>query len=210
LFWFFEYEAVLVDMKKRLSVEHRKHIREAMRGKVRAKNLTGQKFGKWAVLHPAPRRKGNTDAFWECECECGRHGEVSSYRLVRGKSGGCLSCQKRKLPFESAYNTLVSGAKKRGIPVSLTYEEFVKFTETYICHYCEDSIVWVKFGTNNKGATTSNLDRKNNAWGYITGNLVVCCIVCNRVKLNVFTYEEMLELGETIRALREKKGAARA
>lgn len=188
-----------------LSRLHRQRIAEAMRGKFRAKNLAGRKFGKWVVLSQAPKRVNSTEAFWVCRCECGRLGEVSSHRLQRQKSGGCLSCQKRKRPFESMYNTLKTSSIKRNFSFGLTYEEFVEFTKVNVCHYCSDNVVWTKFGTDAKASNPYNLDRKNNDMGYEKFNLVVCCKVCNLVKLNHFSYDDMVKLGQTIHQLRKQR-----
>lgn len=194
-------------MKKQLSEEHRRNISAALRGRVKAKNITGRKFGKWTVLRPAPKRLRSTEAFWECKCECGTLGQVSSHRLQQGKSKGCLSCQKRKRPFESMYNTLCSSAVARSIPFELTYEELVKFTEVHTCHYCEAVVLWAKFGTDRKASHPYNLDRRDNEKGYLIANLVVCCKVCNKVKSDYFSYEEMIEIGKTIRGLRQRTAA---
>lgn len=43
------------------------------------------------------------------------------------------------------------------------------------------------------------LDRMDCALGYIDGNCVPCCLRCNRVKGDHFTYEQMKRLGEFIR-----------
>lgn len=51
------------------------------------------------------------------------------------------------------------------------------------------------------------LDRKNNDRGYEKGNLVVCCTRCNRGKSDQFSYEEWVEIGKTIRQLREGMAA---
>lgn len=59
----------------------------------KAKNLTGQRFGKLTVLSPTEKRMDNGSVVWLCQCDCGKLTEVSARRLVRGKvrSCGCLS-----------------------------------------------------------------------------------------------------------------------
>ena len=55
------------------------------------KNLTGQRFGKLAVIEPSKKRyRGNF--VWLCECDCGNKIKVQSNNLVSGstKSCGCL------------------------------------------------------------------------------------------------------------------------
>lgn len=40
------------------------------------------------------------------------------------------------------------------------------------------------------------VDCKDNDLGYINGNLILACHKCNFIKSNIFTHEEMLEIGE--------------
>lgn len=62
------------------------------------KDLTGQKFGKWLALGPAPSKKYacGTKTFWLCRCDCGIERAVSFDSLRAGKSSGC-GCL-RKMP----------------------------------------------------------------------------------------------------------------
>jgi len=56
----------------------------------KARDLTGEVFGRWTVLHLAG--KNGTRTRWECECECGTVRPVIGCNLVGGisKSCGCL------------------------------------------------------------------------------------------------------------------------
>lgn len=57
------------------------------------KDLTGCRFGLWAVLSLAPRDTwtgGRTQ--WICRCECGAEHRVFSSSLLRGMSHGCMRC----------------------------------------------------------------------------------------------------------------------
>ena len=61
----------------------------------RVKDLTGQRFGRWAVLRYAglnTRRK----ALWLCKCDCGTARIVESSNLCAGTSQncGCIRCEK--------------------------------------------------------------------------------------------------------------------
>lgn len=55
-------------------------------------DLTGSKFHRWTVLCRSEIRKNNK-VVWECKCECGNEGLVTSYELTKGrsKSCGCLT-----------------------------------------------------------------------------------------------------------------------
>jgi hypothetical protein len=69
-------------------------------------DLTGQKFGRLKVIMRTKKTDATGNAFWLCECECGRVKEYDSYRLRRGlvKSCGCL---RREKLDKRAYPNLV-------------------------------------------------------------------------------------------------------
>ena len=48
------------------------------------------------------------------------------------------------------------------------------------------------------------IDRRNNENGYVDGNLVKACVVCNMVKAGVLDEEEMLFVGPHLRRCLEK------
>lgn len=162
-----------------------------------------QRFGMWSVVQQGPKKR--TEIFWECVCDCGRKALISGAKLRNGKSRGCRSCRKRKRPFEWIYNYLCTLAEKRGIGFDLTYEEFVKFTKTTSCHYCEAPIEWREFGFNDGGLAPYNLDRKDDQVGYTVCNSVVCCKRCNYGKGRWFSYQEWVEIGKTIRFMRDQE-----
>jgi len=93
----------------------------------------------------------------------------------------------------------------------ITYEEFLKFVEQKICHYCGDNIPWPlpHGGRDALGNYRSghHLDRKDNAKGYSVRNCVVACACCNRTKGNMLSYEEMLVIGKMRRDKRENARA---
>jgi 5-methylcytosine-specific restriction endonuclease McrA len=49
------------------------------------------------------------------------------------------------------------------------------------------------------------IDRVDNSIGYTPDNCVPCCTQCNRIKLDHLTYEEMLLLAPSLRAIREAR-----
>jgi len=64
----------------------------AYKHKIR-KDLTGQKFGRWAVLRHDDRTDSLGRHFWLCRCDCGNEKVVGADFLIWGKSKscGCLS-----------------------------------------------------------------------------------------------------------------------
>lgn len=73
--------------------------------------------------------------------------------------------------MKGRYNTYKSGAKYRGHLFDLSVEEFSTFWQKD-CSYCGSAI------------TTIGLDRIDSSVGYQIDNLISCCSVCNRMKLD--------------------------
>lgn len=92
------------------------------------------------------------------------------------------------------------GASRLGKVFTLTFENFLEFTEISECFYCGAPVPWVPYRSNRY-----NLDRKVNDIGYTRENCVVCCWSCNRLKSAEFTFEEMLLLAPALRAIRAKR-----
>lgn len=172
------------------------------------RELTNQRFGKLVVLSLVSVKP----PIWRCKCDCGNTVTLrSSYLLGSKQDCGCsyrggvpqqiggraAALKLRKRPFEALYNSLHRRADNKRLEV-LTYEEFLEFTTIQNCHYCGDGLVWAKYSLGRNGRA-ANLDRKDSGQGYTKGNVVVCCIRCNKAKLNHFTYDEWVKIGTFIR-----------
>jgi len=70
------------------------------------------------------------------------------------------------------YKKLVHGAKNRGKEINITFEDFMGIYGMP-CFYCGDEVL------------TSGIDRVNSSKGYVLGNIVRCCQICNRAKNNL-------------------------
>jgi|688.fasta_scaffold177954_2 hypothetical protein len=55
------------------------------------KDLTGLKFGYWTILGLGERAK-NGRIMWNCVCDCGKFGSVSTSHLNSGRSKRCRNC----------------------------------------------------------------------------------------------------------------------
>lgn len=53
--------------------------------------LAGQRFGSWSVIGRLEELRGNK-VMWQCVCDCGTPGTVSTGNLTLGKSTACRSC----------------------------------------------------------------------------------------------------------------------
>lgn len=169
--------------------------------------LAGMKYNRWEVLKEvAAKRNGRN---FLCRCVCGVEKVVRVYELVSGtiQSCGCLHKETVRIrPFEAIYNRLKRNAKRDNHKITLTYKEFLAFTEVKTCHYCGVLLDWHKYG----GSAKYNLDRKNNDKGYTKANCVACCNLCNWTKGSRFTYEEFMLLCPIIRRILEDRTEEKA
>jgi hypothetical protein len=97
---------------------------------------------------------------------------------------------KRRTP-ERRYSANRWEAKRRGKTWSLSKDDYLRLVKE-TCHYC---------GLPNKVAYGVGLDRLDNTRGYERSNVVSCCDICNTVRNDIFSYEEMQQLGPIIRKL---------
>ena len=95
----------------------------------------------------------------------------------------------RKRPFEALFNVFKRKTIKDGRDNSLTYEQFLAFTDQKTCHYCTEPVYWADFNLTKNGSAY-NLDRKDNSAGYSSDNCVICCWKCNESKKDNYSYEE--------------------
>jgi hypothetical protein len=168
--------------------------------------MVGLRFSRLIVLSQAVgyEQKGR---HWLCRCDCGVEKIVRGNHLRRGliKSCGCLNreligSRKRREPYRCLHTILLRSARHRGLECDLGFEEFVKFTKDAECHYCGRPLVWQKHIRHGE-TTACNLDRKDNEVGYSASNCISCCRTCNLVKSDKFSYQEMREIGRTIRSV---------
>lgn len=168
-----------------------------------ATNLIGKRFERLVVISFEGTR--SRKAQWKCHCDCGSIIITSGTNLISGGTKSC-GCYKKdhhfKLrPYEWLYNSL---KKKTRRECSLTYEEFLQFTQITSCHYCNDHIDW-GLPNGQRGSSAYYLDRIDNSLGYTKKNCVVCCSPCNWVKGHFLSYNEMKELGPSLRKLWDKR-----
>ena len=159
--------------------------------KIRLK-LTGKKFNRLLVLGFSHINK-HKQAMWKCRCDCGKTTFVVGGQLKTGhtKSCGCYNSERlgalnRLSRGEAAFNVLFSAYKRsarvRGHSFQLSQELFRKLTQQ-VCHYCGQAPSKVHKPSHCNGMYVYNgIDRVDNSKGYVRGNVVACCVVCNRWK----------------------------
>ncbi len=107
----------------------------------------------------------------------------------------------RVAPFTNLYNHLRGAALRRNIGFTLTFEEFVSFTDKKWCFYCDTHLVWRDRVRQGQSLGGYNLDRKDSEGIYEKSNLVACCGTCNKIKSDRLTFEQMLSLSPALKTL---------
>ena len=113
-----------------------------------AKDLSGYKFGKLAVIKRLPNRiiGNNSRTFWRCSCECGNKSDVLGLLLTGGlvKSCGCLGkshSERNMADFLSKYNfeyeTQYSFCDLFGVNNGLLKFDFAVFSNTNLSFLIE-------------------------------------------------------------------------
>jgi len=183
-----------------------------------------QNFGRLTVLKESSfKHNAHKGKYYECLCNCGQECIIKGEYLTTGttKSCGCLrreiayqkalsqknkpKIKNRKRPYEWLYNIMFKSAIKRFQNCDISYEDFLKFTEIKLCHYCNSKIIWPsEFASVSGRPENYNLDRKDNSLGYLRNNVVVCCFKCNESKSNIYTYEEWVVMTTALKKFRSE------
>lgn len=80
--------------------------------------------------------------------------------------------------------------RRSGYENNITEEWFNENIEGQPCTYCGDA------------DEAMGCDRIDNNLGHTMENVVPCCHTCNKTRNNLFTHDEMIILGETIRKIK--------
>jgi hypothetical protein len=159
-------------------------------GRSRHHDLTGKRFGRWVVLSLS---RVEVYAYWSCQCDCGTIKEVLGKSLTGrvSQSCGCLQVEKcrKKSGYASQTYTYIlykhNSAKRRGLVWAVSREQFNKLTQQP-CHYCDSPPSNHTKAKNGNGDFVYNgLDRKDSNLGYTVDNVVPCCKICQRAKMDM-------------------------
>lgn len=111
------------------------------------------------------------------------------------------------------YDAMLANTRGRGAPLEMSrvevLEVFGRSTERR-CYYCGISeAAYVSLGIptpSGKPGLRLGLDRKDSTLAYTTANVVVCCLVCNRLKSSTFKHDEMVQLGKQVMLIWQERG----
>jgi hypothetical protein len=110
--------------------------------------------------------------------------------------------RKHNLSPKRIFEILQYNAKKRNISVNFNEIEFTAWwnKSPNNCYYCKREIHSAnEFFGKNMGRLS--VDRIDNQKGYEIDNIVKACWLCNRIKADIFTQDEMMEIGKVIGTL---------
>jgi hypothetical protein len=151
------------------------------------------------LLEPTTVRfSGRIEKAWLCRIQ-GEHIEIIKERdLARRKNT-------RPPPLIAARNRIYSGyryrAQRDNIFFSLTPEEFGVLIKQP-CAYCHCDPKGKETVT---GLRYNGLDRVVNTRGYVPGNVVPACGLCNSIKSDKLTHKEMKAAMAAVLRVRKKK-----
>lgn len=159
----------------------------------RAVDYSGQRFGMLVAVKPTKKRSGG-HILWECLCDCGNTRDAAptniKFQAKRGDPVSCGCADRRAKPSGYAACTALiaryrTGAKIRNIRWALSRLEAEELFKSD-CVYCGAKPGSTSAPTGVNGDYTySGIDRQNNSLGYILGNAVACCYICNTMKNNL-------------------------
>jgi hypothetical protein len=111
------------------------------------------------------------------------------------------------------FNVTRSNEKGRGKPLEMTREELLdafgdaKLRRCYYCGISEPAYVSLEIPTpSGRPGLRLGLDRVDTSAPYTADNVVVCCLVCNRLKSSTFSHEEMIRLGRQVNQVWRARG----
>lgn len=157
-----------------------------------------QKWVDWTnkrVGHIVPKRYVLTSFregqkpkwYWECICDCGNTTLASAHSLYYKTKNHCEQCSRKvaiaktTLPdnmatWHRAYKDIRINAARRGYAFEISFDDFYKLA-TSNCYFCGDEPAFGSYNIKRNG-----IDRLDNTKGYVAGNCVPCCGVCNVMK----------------------------
>ena len=91
------------------------------------------------------------------------------------------SNKKYNRTLEGKYIQLKKSAKKRGLEVQISFEQYAEIIKESKCYYCDASI---------EDVAGSSLNRVDNTKGYLIANVRPCCYICN-VIMSDFTKKQL-------------------
>lgn len=153
-------------------------------------------------------KSGSTYKKFTFECSICKKDIKSQLSQLKNHSGKCKKCTQKKKPYEHILNELIyTCLNKTNHFIDLSYEDFIKIIKNSNCHYCDKKLIFNKHTRDGDAKYVSRayqLDRKDNTKGYIKENVVPCCWNCNRMKSDIYTYDDFMKLSPILKEIHNK------
>jgi hypothetical protein len=138
---------------------------------------------------------------WECRCDCGATGFVSTSDLRNGYSRQCVKCGQAPRDYKEEldivfWNRMITNANKRDIKILISKEQAYQLylKQNRKCALTGLAIRFPKNGSEyTNGQTTASLDRIDSLKPYQIDNIQWLHKDVNRMK-NIYTQERFLEI----------------
>ena len=163
---------------------------------MKTSQIIGKQFGGLKVLKTVrvTQPNGKLITKYEVECvKCHRTSLKSKSQLDRFTADGCMECTKKgtRKPTLSIKERNYSNYKSKiqhqctDREFNLSLEEFTEIVKQK-CYYCgSDPVFPERFKNKFKQREVeyfNGIDRVDSSVGYVLGNCVPCCSICNRMK----------------------------
>ena len=169
-------------------------------------DLVGERFGKLVVVSKSLKRGNKGQIKWNCKCDCGKTHTVTGESLRGGKSKSC-GCWRKNNP-----NSFKKHKNRENVLLKKQYSAVIKrhnyrwpqdkpisfnlFCELVYqpCFYCgipsKNGKCIEDYSCDNKKKKKlseikifiNGVDRIDSSIGYIDGNVLPCCKICNLAK----------------------------
>ena len=148
----------------------------------------GEKIGTYTVvkclLEPNP--DNSNGGVWACLCDCGKMETITGHELNQNKiHPKCTLPNINYLKNLNGQHKVFWGCSAGGYGVSIPRNEWEKIVLSP-CVYCGN--IDIRNGGVFNGVKTTikinGVDRVDSSKGYIDGNCVSCCSICNKMKLD--------------------------
>ena len=161
-------------------------------------DLTGRTFGKLSVISISDKRAKGGQIQWDCTCSCGGMYTALGASL---KSSKCVSCgcmrgghsnkDRKHTLLTNAYGAVKTRHCNKGFLIrDLISFGLFKNISSMPCMYCGSApgrVIYERLNNKRKRRSDtvihiSGIDRVDSAKGYVEGNVVPCCSICNYMK----------------------------
>jgi hypothetical protein len=135
---------------------------------------SGTVFNSWTI------REYVGGGNYHCECICGTTKTIVIGSLKKGYRKACKRCSTGIPKGESGLSEVFSTYRRNAINSGRTFELSKDQARNFFksnCYYCGEEPISIQTEFKYNG-----IDRLDNSVGYIVGNCVSCCKICNHMK----------------------------